>query len=419
MKHYSFRLLEPYNQERQAFSIATDMRNAIFLAGPCPRSNYADDWRYEAFDILQELGFTGTVVTPTNDKFTYVGRHEPNILWDQTEWERTMMHMCSALVFWVPRCKKWPALTTNIEFGEWYKKAGVYFGFPIEATHMKYLTLKLKEQKKNWYNDLRMMLADVVRDLQSPKQRKWFTSDTHFGQQRTLELSCRPFIDVTEMDLTMISNWNKSVRANDIVYHAGDFVNYADCGDYVDFSLLQDMLCNLNFKELHWVLGNYDRMYKNKIAAIVEDVNRVFVSDREIKLYDQTDENSTCQTRLQDAEGNWHTYVIVHEPVDFPAPACENAIYLYGHIHGRSFAKINGLDLGTDYHHYAPVSEKQILWYTNAMKYWDKNVYSNKVVTIRRNDAKDAILLMERENDDGDDGDDDGYDIPGQFQTSY
>ena len=39
---------------------------------------------------------------------------------------------------------------------------------------------------------------------------KWFaTSDTHFGAERTLELSRRPFRNVGEMDLTLISNWNK------------------------------------------------------------------------------------------------------------------------------------------------------------------------------------------------------------------
>ena len=375
MKHYSFRVLEPFNTETQSLNPAVNMRNSIFLAGPCPRNNYEEDWRYGVFDMLEELGFTGTVITPTNDKYSEMERHEAEAHWAQTEWERTMMHMCSALVFWVPRSEKWPAFTTNIEFGEWYKKKGVYFGFPDDAIRMTYLTQKFKEQKKSWYNDLRTMLADVVRDLQASKQRKWFTSDTHFGQQRTLELSCRPFVDLVEMDLTMISNWNKSVRPNDIVYHAGDFV------DYTDLSLLQDLLGNLNFKKLHWVLGNYDRKYKDKIAAIVADFNQVYATEREIEIYDQTDENDMCWTGLQDSEGNWHEYVIVHEPVDFPAPKRENAVYLYGHIHGRSFAKTNGFDLGTDYHHYAPVSEEQVLWFTNAMKYWDKNVYCSKVET--------------------------------------
>ncbi len=375
MKQYSFRVLEPFNTETQSLNLAVNMRNSIFLAGPCPRNNYEEDWRYGVFDMLEELGFTGTVITPTNDKYSEMERHEAEALWAQTEWERTMMHMCSALVFWVPRCEKWPAFTTNIEFGEWYKKKGVYFGFPDDATRMKYLTLKFTEQKKSWYNDLRTMLADVVRDLQASKQRKWFTADTHFGQQRTLELSCRPFVDLVEMDLTMISNWNKSVRPNDIVYHAGDFV------DYTDLSLLQNLLGDLNFKKLHWVLGNYDRKYKDKIAAIVADFNQVYATEREIEIYDQTDENDMCWTGLQDSEGNWHDYVIVHEPVDFPAPKRENAVYLYGHIHGRSFAKTNGFDLGTDYHHYAPVSEEQVLWFTNAMKYWDKNVYCSKVET--------------------------------------
>ena len=66
MKNYSFRLLRPYNAEAQCINKPAGMANSIFLAGPCPRHNYEDDWRFEAFDILDELGFT-----------KYVGRKMP------------------------------------------------------------------------------------------------------------------------------------------------------------------------------------------------------------------------------------------------------------------------------------------------------------------------------------------------------
>lgn len=54
----------------------------------------------------------------------------------------------------------------------------------------------------------------------------WFTSDTHFRSERTLQLSKRPFNSVEEMDQTMINNWNKVVSEHDIVFHLGDFGNY-------------------------------------------------------------------------------------------------------------------------------------------------------------------------------------------------
>lgn len=34
---------------------ARNMNNSIFLAGPCPRVDYSQDWRFEAFEILKEL----------------------------------------------------------------------------------------------------------------------------------------------------------------------------------------------------------------------------------------------------------------------------------------------------------------------------------------------------------------------------
>lgn len=51
----------------------------------------------------------------------------------------------------------------------------------------------------------------------------FLTADTHFGSQRTLELSKRPYNIVAEMDEILIQNWNNTVNKNDLVYHLGDF----------------------------------------------------------------------------------------------------------------------------------------------------------------------------------------------------
>lgn len=56
-----------------------------------------------------------------------------------------MMHTASAIVFWIPRDEDHPARTTNIEFGEWYKKPGTFFGWPDYAEHNDYLEVKLQE----------------------------------------------------------------------------------------------------------------------------------------------------------------------------------------------------------------------------------------------------------------------------------
>ncbi len=377
MKEYSFKIKLPYDEGLGKMTEARDMNNSIFLAGPCPRFDYHEDWRYAAFDILEELGFKGTVITPTNDNYSEMERHQPEALRAQTQWERTMMHLCSALVFWVPRCEKWPAFTTNVEFGEWYKKRGVYFGFPDDAIRMKYMSLKFAEQKKTCYNDLKKMLSDVVSDLRDAPERRWFTADTHFGQERTLQLSHRPFVDVTEMDLQLMSNWNKVVCPDDTVYHAGDFADFSvDGADAV--------LTNLNFKKLVWVLGNYDRKYMDKVNAMVDSFNREYAGLRSIELYDQTQPDGACEVTLSDVDGNTGNFVIIHEPVDYPAKNLNDVTYLYAHVHGMSFFKRNGFNIGTDCHQYTPISEHRVMWYKNSMRCIDQNVYSDFIVKAAR-----------------------------------
>lgn len=265
------------------------------------------------------------------------------------------MKKCSALVFWVDRHIEagFPAFTTNIEFGDWYNKPGVYCGFPDDAEKNDYLKLRLEQEKIEYWTDLEQMLTAVVNKLNS-KSNTWFTSDTHFSQQRTLELSRRPFIDVNQMDLTMISNWNKKVTMNDIVFHAGDFG---------DISTMKDILSSLNFKTLYFVLGNYDRKIKDEVEKVVAEL-----PDREIIISEKAE-----------FDYNDKHYYVVHEPDEgTETPEYPKNIVLFGHIHGRSFAKQNGFDLATDYHNYTPVSMEQVAWFANAIQYWDNNVFCTK-----------------------------------------
>ena len=335
--------------------LKSNLNNSIFLAGPCPRKDYKNDWRYKAYDILEKLGFSGNVITPTNDRFGELrAKYGREALKFQTEWEYEAMKKASVIVFWVDRHidNGFPAFTTNVEFGDWYNKSGVLCGFPDDAEKNEYLKVRLERENITYWTSLEELLEAAVLRL-NPPSNAFFTSDTHFSQQRTLELSRRPFINLNEMDLEMISNWNKTVTMNDIVYHAGDFG---------DITTIKDVISCLNFRKLFFVLGNYDRKIVSEIEKELSTLNR------DIQISNQ-----------ERFEHNGKSYYVVHEPDEgVVSPDYPNNIVLYGHIHGRAFAKKNGFDLATDYHKYTPISIEQVEWFANAIQYWDHNVFCEK-----------------------------------------
>jgi calcineurin-like phosphoesterase family protein len=49
------------------------------------------------------------------------------------------------------------------------------------------------------------------------------TSDTWFGRPLIIQIANRKFNDVDEMNATLIKNWNKKVKKNDVVFHLGNF----------------------------------------------------------------------------------------------------------------------------------------------------------------------------------------------------
>ncbi len=75
----------------------------------------------------------------------------------------------------------------------------------------------------------------------------YVVSDTHFGHENIIKFCNRPFANVEEMNETLVSKWNDTVRPNDIVYHLGD----------VYFRDGNTVLHRLNGRK-RLVLGNHD-----------------------------------------------------------------------------------------------------------------------------------------------------------------
>lgn len=126
-----------YNKEEPPESFS----KAIFLAGPTPRSPKIPSWRPETIEILEQYGYDGVVFVPEDRCPKFHGDSEeitPEYI-EQVEWEEKCLKMADCIVFWVPRSKIMPALTTNIEWGAWANSGKVIFGAPSCAAKVRYL----------------------------------------------------------------------------------------------------------------------------------------------------------------------------------------------------------------------------------------------------------------------------------------
>ena len=339
-------LVKPLNRPEK-------LRNAIFLAGPSPRSNESGcRWREEAIEIFNRKGFNGDLINPVNDNFSKTD------LASQINWEVEFMMKSSLVFFWLPRTEEHPAFTTNVEFGNWVGNKSIVLGFPEGSIKNDYLKSRYeKENGRKVFNNMEEMIDWSINYLQNRKPNCFFTSDTHFSAERTLALSYRPFRDVEDMDLNLISNWNKKVTMNDVVYHLGDFGN-------------QKLVHQLNFKKMYFVLGNYERrdfdvreLESDERVVILKDENEAYFQDPETKEY----------------------FNLIHEPVfetdDYSNSLIDELVpddfYLYGHIHRLQMVKRNGINVGVDANRFEPMSLQEIKFLKNGIdNHFDENVFT-------------------------------------------
>jgi len=82
--------------------------------------------------------------------------------------------------------------------------------------------------------------------------------DPHFGHHNIIEYCNRPFKNIEVMDKYMITQWNKVVSEEDIVYLFGDFA-LCNTRRYIYIAK------RLNGK-IHLIRGNHDKQSKTKIV---------------------------------------------------------------------------------------------------------------------------------------------------------
>lgn len=180
----------------------------------------------------------------------------------------------------------------------------------------------------------------------------WFTSDTHFGAQRTLDMSKRPFKSVEEMDKTIIDNWNSVVGEFDTVFHLGDF------GDY-------KVADKLNGKII-LICGNYER----------NDVENLYLNEEYFHMI-YTDR---CNHWIWHVEDNFtyrYNVRMAHEPSFLRNnDITDYHINLFGHVHKLCMVKSFGLNVGMDCHNFYPIDMETVLFYHNAiLRYYDDDVF--------------------------------------------
>lgn len=331
-------LITPISPEKDYLN-----KKIVFLAGPIKG---APDWQSQAIKDLSDLDIY--IANPRRE-------HPENFNHDlQIAWESKYLALADVIMFWIPQKEtdvagRDYAQTTRFELSEWaakthynshYKK--IVVGIDDAFFGKSYIANRLFSENITVYNNYADTLANVRTHLQSQK-RIFFTSDTHFSSERAMKLSRRPFASTKQMDAELILNWNNTVASDDIVYHLGDFGNL-DIRPYLHGTI-------------HLILGNYETDIIKENPTFQKNLEKCFAS-------------VSVHTTLT-LKDNIPVY-LTHKPSE-----CKDDMFnLFGHIHGLRKISKNGLNVGVDANHFAPVIEDDVLFFKDAiLNHYDNEVF--------------------------------------------
>lgn len=177
----------------------------------------------------------------------------------------------------------------------------------------------------------------------------YFTSDTHFGDDR-LNLYGRDLVCKTsqEMDELIINNWNEVVTSEDTVYHLGDVaMNEAAL----------ECVSKLNGKKI-LIKGNYDEKISDDIL---------------LKYFDEVYTNKIISYGSSLPQ---KLLFLNH----YPVKGDDMMFNIVGHIHGLWKVQRNMVNVGCDAWHFKPISLDLVMFSINGInKFYDANVFAGEL----------------------------------------
>jgi calcineurin-like phosphoesterase family protein len=169
----------------------------------------------------------------------------------------------------------------------------------------------------------------------------FFTSDTHFNHSNIINFCQRPFADVEEMNETIVTNWNRVVGRENIVFHLGDFC----MGGSAEWNRFLDRLNG----HIYLILGNHD--LRNMRPGVMERFESV--------------EMGMC------IEVDKQKIYLNHYPFLCFDGGYSDVWQLFGHVHTREnntgleagrlqYLYPTQYDVGVDNNHFTPLSFAQV-----------------------------------------------------------
>jgi calcineurin-like phosphoesterase family protein len=181
----------------------------------------------------------------------------------------------------------------------------------------------------------------------------YFTSDWHFSHYNVINYCKRPFTDVHEMNKSLTSLWNDTIKPEDTVYFLGDFA--------MNKNVVKVILPMLNGRKI-LIPGNHDACFKFpcKVPNDPRCVKDTALRDARMeRLYKEAGFEAIHQTLLLQLKDGT-TVLMSHLPYGSPdgnkydrryealKPKDEGLVLLHGHLHGHYRKLGRMIDVGID-----------------------------------------------------------------------
>ena len=206
-------------------------------------------------------------------------------------------------------------------------------------------------------------------DIENP-DKLFFCSDLHVGHYRICKYCHRPFESRSDMDKSLIDNWNSVVPEDGIVICCGDFMLPHETG----FKEYWKYMKQLNFKELYLCRGNHDRIDIGEYDEFHPHVSGKMLHEK----------HEDCKKVIVNDFMKINVEGISIFACHYPMLSYPTNYQIFGHIHTLSDGTCYGIDgdvnarlrktqydVGVDQNNYKPIS------------YWEW-------VDIMRNKAKES-----------------------------